>query len=279
MSDEPRLNFMKHQPVFFPKFNFDLHVPQDELPPYPTARRIALALRHHQLAKTCFCPAGGYGGGEELANVSHYCSTYIYADLWADSVASVETLRDFFEDIENQPEQGDELHFVRARELSVGSIFREMEAEMCAFMEQHFPNDAGAYREAVEPLAEIDRWGIEVVLNYGISEVEKEIRVLCYHAEPLAFYRGVYAAAGVAPRAVVVPNLREQRPVDLRHLSLDGPLGGLLCAGPSPSMLLVPRWQVGLLAGTPWSHVWFETEKCVWATLPSGPFCRPLPDE
>lgn len=266
---------MKHNQPIMPEFNFDLDAALDEAVALtrrnPTPREAALGLVHHQLAKTCFCPAG-YGGTEELLNVRFFCDTYVYADLCADGVTSVETVRDFYEDIRNNPEVSEELHFVGARELSVGSLLCEMEAEMCAYMEEHHPNDAAAYREAVEPLADVDRWGMEVGLRYLVNMGAMEIRVLCYQAEALALYRGVYAAAGVAPKAVVVPNLCEKRSVCSQHLSLDGPLGALLRAEPSPSLLLVPPLHAGLLAGTPWSHLWFETEKCVWATQAQGPF-------
>ena len=258
-----------------PEFNFDLDAALGDSHPFPTVREQALDLRHHQLVKSCFCPAG-YGGCEELLNLWGFCDTYVYADLCADGVTSVETVRDFFQDIHNNPDICEELHFVTARELSVGSIFCEMEAEMCAFMQEHHPNDAAAYREAVEPLADIDRWGMEVVLGDEAIGGEIEIRVLCYQAEALAFYRGMYAAAGVGPKAVVVPNLCESHSARSRHLSLDGPLGAVLRAGPLPSALLVPRWNAGLLAGTAWPYLWRGGPRFVLAIQAPMPSLGPL---
>lgn len=279
MPDELRWTLMKRQRTIPSEMSFDLDAALDEAVVLsrlnPTPREAALALVHHQLAKSCFCPAG-YGGCEELLILSNFCDTYVYADLCADGETSVETVRDFFEDIHNNSEVYEELHFLEARELSVGTIFCEMESEMCAYMQEHHPNDAAAYREAVEPLADIDRWGMEVVLGDEAIGGEIEIRVLCYQAEALAFYRGMYAAAGVGPKAVVVPNLCESHSARSRHLSLDGPLGAVLRAGPLPSALLVPRWNAGLLAGTAWPYLWRGGPRFVWALQAPMPNLGPL---
>ena len=232
--------------------DFDIDSALSEVDWSPT-----MALAHAKADTTCFCPGGG-GDWQPLVKLVHLADTFVYPDLCADGETSAASLRDFFEGISNERGLGNELRCVDARELSLGSEFCHMEAAMCEFIEEHCPAGTAAYREAVQPLVDKERWGVEAKLLHVANQVAREIRVLFFQAEALACYRGVYSARQLAPHAMVLPPQSARRTVRSQQLSLAGPLGAVLRAEPRPTLVLAGHEDVGALAGTPWPHLWRE---------------------
>lgn len=213
----------------------------------------ALQLAERKADTTCFCPGGG-GDWEPMVKLYHLCDTFLFADLCADGEESAASVRGFFEGIGGT--LGGELRFVEARELSLGTELCDSERYMGRFLDEHCPASAAAYREAVQPLAGLERWGVEVLLRHGVNEEGRDIRVLFLQGEALACHRGLYATRGIAPHAVVLPPQSGRRTVRSQQLSLAGPLGAVLRAEPRPTLVLAGLEDMGALAGTPWPHLW-----------------------
>ena len=213
------------------------------------------ALTKQKASTTCFCPGGG-GDWEPMVKLHHLTDTFVYADLCADGKESATALRGFFEHIAD--ELLGELRCVEARELSLGTELCDYEHFTAQFLDEHCPAAAAAYREAVQPLAEQERWGVDALLRHGVNEAGRDIRVLFLQGEALACYRGLYAFREIAPHAVVLPPQGGRRTLRSQQLSLDGPLGTVLRAEPRPALILAGQEDVGTLAGTPWPHRWRE---------------------
>ncbi|MEN9576553.1 MAG: hypothetical protein RL514_4408 [Verrucomicrobiota bacterium] len=217
---------------------------------------------------TCFCPGGG-GDWEPMVKLHHLCDTFIYADLCADGEESAASLRGFFEGIGGTLRG--ELRFVEARELSLGTELCDCERFMGRFLDEHCPASAAAYREAVQPLAQQERWGVEALLRHGVNEEGRDIRVLFLQGEALACYQGLYAIRKLAPHAVVLPPQGGRRTLRSQQLSLAGPLGAVLRAEPRPTLALAGLEDVGALTGSPWPHLWRELGEWNRAAFTSWP--------
>ena len=216
-----------------------------------------IGLAQQQVATTCFCPGGG-GDWEPLVKLCHLCDTFVYADQCAEGADSAKSLRRWFEQIGNNPGLAYELRCLAARELTLGTPLCDMEAAMGLFLDEHRPADAAAYREAVQPLAGQERWGVEASLRQGVGEEARDIRVLFLQGEAMAVYRGLYATKQLAPHALVLPRLHARRTVRSQHLTLAGPLGAVLRTEPRPALVLAEQGDAPALAGTPWPHLWRE---------------------
>ena len=215
----------------------------------------ALRLAEQKASTTCFCPGGG-GDWEPLVKLCHLTDTFVFADLCADGHESATSLRVFFERIAGQLRG--ELRFVEARELSLGTELCDWEQFMGRFLDEHCPASAAAYRAAVQPLAEQERWGVEALLRHGVNEEGRDIRVLFLQGEALACYQGLYAIRKLAPHAMVLPPQGGRRTVRSQQLTLAGPLGAVLRAEPRPTLVLAGQEDMRTLAGTPWPHLWRE---------------------
>ncbi|MEQ2005192.1 MAG: hypothetical protein ABMA26_00225 [Limisphaerales bacterium] len=212
-------------------------------------------LTKQKASTTCFCPGGG-GDWEPMVKLHHLCDLFVYADLCADGEESATSLRVFFERIAGQLRG--ELRCVQARELSLGTELCDWERFMGRFLDEHRPAAAPAYRAAVQPLAEQERWGVEALLRHGVNGEARDIRVLFLQGEALACYQGLYANRKIAPHAVVLPPQGGRRTVRSQQLSLAGPLGAVLSNEPRPMLVLAGQEDVRTLAGTPWPHLWRE---------------------
>ena len=225
----------------------------------PTDWWDTIGLAERQAATTCFCPGGG-GDWEPLVKLCHLCDTFVYADLCADGAESAKSLRRFFKGIAG--ELRGELRCVEARELSLGTELCDWEQIMGRFLDEHCPTAAAAYREAVQPLAEQERWGVEALLRRGVNEEGRDIRVLFLQGEALACHRGLYANRKLAPHAMVLPPQGGRRTVRSQQLTLAGPLGTVLSTEPRPTLVLAGQEDMRTLAGTPWPHLWRELGEC-----------------
>ena len=245
----PRVNHSKAKTTTMPDFDYDSAL----LTPMDWWDTIGLA--QQQAATTCFCPGGG-GDWEPLVKLCHLCDTFVYSDQCAAGAESAKSLRRFFKGIAG--ELRGELRCVEARELSLGTELCEWEQFMGLFLDEHRPADAAAYREAVQPLAGQERWGVEATLRHVANPAAREIRMLFLQGEALAVYRGLYATKQLAPHALVLPRLPARRTVRSQHLTLAGPLGAVLRSEPRPALVLAGQGDAPALAGTPWPHLWRE---------------------
>ena len=202
---------------------------------------------------TCFCPGGG-GDWEPMVKLYHLCNTFVFADMCANGEETAASLRGFFERIADA--LSGELRFVEARELALGTELCDGEHFMARFLDDRCPAAAAAYREAVQPLAQQERWGVDALLRHGVGEEAREIRVLFLQGEASACYHGLYGCKGIAPHAVVLPPQGGRRTVRSQQLTLAGPLGAVLRAEPRPAMVLAGNEDAGVLTGTPWPHRW-----------------------
>ena len=212
-------------------------------------------IAEQKASTTCFCPGGG-GDWEPMVKLCHLTDTFVFADLCADGEESATSLRVFFERIAGQLRG--ELRCVEARELSLGTEPGECEHFMARFLDEHYPAAAAGYREAVLPMAQQERWGVDALLRQGVNEEARDIRVVFLQGEALACYQCLYAFREIAPHAVVLPPQGGRRTVRSQQLSLDGLLGAVLRAEPRPALVLAGQEDVGALAGTPWPHLWRE---------------------
>lgn len=219
---------------------------------------------------TCFCPGGG-GDWEPMVKLCHLTDTFVFADLCADGKESAASVRAFFAGIAGQ--LGGELRFVEPRELSLGTELCEWEEFTAQFLDEHCPTAAAGYREAIQPLAQQERWGVDALLRHGVAEEARDIRVLFLQGEALACYQGLYASRKVAPHAVVLPPQGGRRTVRSAQLTLAGPLGAVLRAEPRPALVLAGLEDVGVLVGSPWPHLWHELSE--WNRAAFTPW--PLP--
>lgn len=210
-------------------------------------------LTKQKASTTCFCPGCG-GDWEPMTKLYHLCDFFVYADLCADGEESAASVCAFFEGIAG--ELRGELRFVEPRELSLGTELCEWEEFTAQFLDEHCPAAAAGYREAVQPLAQQERWGVDALLRHGVAEEARDIRVLFLQGESLACYQGLYGVTNIAPHAVVLPPQGGRRTVRSQQLSLAGPLGTVLRAEPRPALVLAGLDDAGALAGTPWPHLW-----------------------
>ena len=216
-----------------------------------------IAVVEQKAESTCYCPGGG-GDWQPMVKLLHLCDTFVYADLCADGAQSAAALCRFFEQIGDNAQLGYALRCAEVRALTLGTDFCWMESALSRFLEEHCPANAAAYREAVEPMADTERWGVDARLVHGVGEEAREIRLLFFQAEALAVYRGLYSDHKIAPHAVVLPPQGGRRSVRSQQLALAGPLGAVLRAEPRPALVLAGQEDMGALAGTPWPHLWRE---------------------
>jgi len=133
---------------------------------------------------------------------------------------------------------------------------QEMEQEMADYLDAHHPAKAAGYREALMPLANQRRWGLQADLRYGVEEDARKIQVIFLQGEALAVYRGVYATQRLAPQAVALPHQRGRRTRRSRHLQLNELLGAVLREEPRPPLMVAAQTDSAALAGTAWPHHW-----------------------
>jgi len=215
----------------------------------------ACDLTKQKAATTCFCPGGG-GDWEPLVKLHHLCDLFVYADLCTEDEESAASVRGYFEGIGGRLRG--ELRFVEARELSLGTVLNGWEQTMARWLDEHSPASADAYREAVQPLAELERWGVEALLRHEVNGEGRDIRVLFLQGEALACYQGLYAIRKLAPHAVVLPRQGGRRTVRSQQLSLAGPLGAVLREEPRPALMVAAQADADALAGTAWPHRWSD---------------------